>query len=109
MQKEKVSRFWDNYVEKTKLYNVPAASARWYVRHVERYIKAHQDLRLALHDEQQIIQYLDDLGRTGGLADWQFKQAIEALRILFVDMVRAPLGRRLPLALLGGLGHDPAS
>ena len=90
MQKEQISRFWDNYINITKTYNVPPKSARWYVMHVERYIKAHPALRLALHTEQNVTSYLDDLGRTGNLTDWQFKQVVDALRILFVDIVRTP-------------------
>lgn len=96
MQKEKVSRFWDNFVKKTKRYNVPSKSTRWYVKHVESYIKAHPQLRLALHTEQNLTRYLEDLGRTGHLNDWQFKQAVDALRILFVDMVRSSWATAFP-------------
>lgn len=90
MQKDKVSRFWDKYVEKTKNYHVPGNAVRWYVKHVERYIKAHAGHRLAQHTAQILSDYLDDLGRTARLSDWQFKQAIEALQILFIDLVCAP-------------------
>jgi len=96
MQKEMVSRFWDNYIQKTKRYNVPARSVRWYVKHVERYIKGHPELRLAYHTEQHLTRYLEDLGRTGHLADWQYKQTIDALRILFVDIVHAPWAAPFP-------------
>ena len=96
MQKDKVSRFWEKYVEKTKIYHVPANAVRWYVKHVERYIKAHADLRLAQHTTQNINDYLDDLGRTARLSDWQFKQAIKALKILFIDLVRAPWAEVFP-------------
>jgi integron integrase len=96
MQKEKISRFWDNYVQKTKSYNLPGGSVRWYVKHAERYIKAHPGRRLAHHTAQNLSDYLNDLGRTGRLADWQFKQALDALRILFVDMVRTPWAATFP-------------
>jgi integron integrase len=96
MQKEKISRFWDNYVRKTKSYNLSAGSVRWYVKHAERYIRAHPGRRLAHHTAQNLSDYLNDLGRTGRLADWQFKQTLDALRILFVDMVRAPWAATFP-------------
>ena len=48
MDDQSVSRFWDNYILKTKAYRVKEASVRWYVRYAERYIKDHQDLRLSL-------------------------------------------------------------
>lgn len=96
MQKEKVTRFWDNYVQKTKQYTVSTKSVHWYVKHVERYIKAHPGLRLVHHTQQNLTQYLEDLGRTGRLADWQFRQAVDALRILFVDLVHAPWAAEFP-------------
>lgn len=96
MQKEKISRFWDDYAEKTRRCNVPPRSIPWYVKHVERYIKAHPERRLATHTEHELNHYLDDLGRTGKMADWQFKQAVDALRILFVDIVRAPWAAAFP-------------
>lgn len=40
------SRFWDNFILKTKTHNVNPRAARWYVRHAETYIKAHPGVRL---------------------------------------------------------------
>ena len=96
MQQESIDRFWDNYISKTKSYNVPEKSVRWYIKHVERYIHAHPGLRLARHTTQTLSDYLDDLGRTKGVADWQFKQAVEALRIVFVELLRAPWAEAFP-------------
>ena len=96
MQNDKVSRFWDNYVAKTRQYNIHANAVRWYVKHVERYIKAHPDQRLARHTAQNLSDYLDQLGRTGRLSEWQFKQAIDALRILFADLVHTPWAADFP-------------
>lgn len=96
MQKDKVSRFWDKYLENTNRYHVPPKVARWYVKHVERYIKAHAGHRLAQHTAQDLTDYLDELGRTARLSDWQFRQAIQALQILFIGMVRAPWAAAFP-------------
>ena len=90
MQKEKVARFWKNYVKKTKSYNVPTKSVPWYVKHVEQYIQAYPEQRLVHHPARNLNDYLQHLGRNAQLSDWQFKQALDALRILFVDIVRAP-------------------
>ena len=36
----KVARFWDNFIEKSKNYAIKPDSARWYVKHAERYVRA---------------------------------------------------------------------
>jgi integron integrase len=90
MPDQSTARFWDKYIEKTRSYGVKPGVDRWYVRHVEAYIKAHRNLRLSQHSSQQIEKYLRDKGRNPRLLDWQFRQIIDALKILFIEMVRAP-------------------
>ncbi len=90
MDNPSVSRFWDNYIYKTKIYNINPKVARWYVRHAEEYIKAHPNRRLDQHTPQEIEAYLREKGRNPSLDDWQFRQIVDALKILFVEMVKAP-------------------
>ncbi|NOX42465.1 MAG: integron integrase, partial [Gammaproteobacteria bacterium] len=82
-------QFWEKYIEKTKLYKIAPGSIRWYVKRAEDYIKAHPDLPLAQHSDENVKKYLNGLGRNSRLSDWQFKQAVDALRILFVDLIRS--------------------
>lgn len=88
MESDSIERFWDKYINKTKSYNVPPNSKRWYVKRAEEYIKANSELRLTKHSPSHVENYLQDLGRNQRISDWQFRQAVEALRILFVDMVK---------------------
>ena len=96
MQHDQIARFWDKYIIKLIHYNVPERSRRWYVKHAEDYIKAHSDLPLKQHTELNLTNYLNDLGRKEHLKSWQFKQAIDALRILFIDMIHAPWADHFP-------------
>ncbi len=84
-----VSRFWDNYINKTKAYGINSKSARWYVRHAERYIKSKPNTRLVNHSAHDIENYLQSKGDISRLQDWQYKQIVIALKILFLDMVKA--------------------
>ncbi|MFO7602305.1 MAG: hypothetical protein R6X06_00655 [Gammaproteobacteria bacterium] len=43
MNDDKIARFWDIFIEKTKCYGIKDRAVRWHVRHAERYIKAHSD------------------------------------------------------------------
>jgi integron integrase len=88
MPDQSVPRFWDKYIAKTRAYNVTPKVARWYVRHAEAYIKAHQDVRLAEHSAEDVEKYLRGKGRNSRLEDWQFRQIVDALRILFVELVK---------------------
>jgi integron integrase len=94
MESDSIERFWDKYIEKTKRYEVPPKSVRWYVKRAEEYIKAHSELRLAQHSASHVESYLQDLGRNCRVTDWQFKQAVDALRILFVGMVKLSWAER---------------
>ena len=86
---DSVSRFWDKYIEISKAYGVEDKVVRWYVIHVERYIAAHKGLRLGLHSGIELRSYLEVIGRKPNLLDWQFRQVVSALKILFVDLVKA--------------------
>jgi len=77
------SRFWDKYILKTVSYNVPEGARRWYVRHAEVFIKAQSGRRLSTLTADDIERYLKEKGRSEKLTDWQFRQMVDALRILF--------------------------
>jgi len=89
MDKEQITRFWDKYIEKTISYGVKPDASRWYVRRCEAYIKKHKSLRLAEHSSEVVHSYLENIGRNTSLEDWQMIQVVDALRILFVDVVKS--------------------
>jgi len=82
----RVARFWENYRNKTIAYGVKHDNVRWYVRHVEIYIKAH-NRPLKTHKPEDLDEYFQAKGRNKWLKDWQFCQMVDALRILFVDLL----------------------
>lgn len=90
MSDQSISRFWDDFINKTKAYGVKQSAVRWYVRHAESYIKAYPDLKLAKHSTQNLEKYLKDKGRKPYIKDWQFMQIVDSLKILFVEMVKSP-------------------
>ncbi len=79
---------WDKYIAKAVGYGVPERARRWYVRHVEGFIKAHSERRLATLSADDVVKYLKEKDRSRNLVGWQFRQIVDALRILFVDLVR---------------------
>lgn len=91
-----ISRFWENFVVKTRAYGLKPATVQWHVRHAEAYIRAHSERRLAEHTAEDVAAYLQEKGRNTRLAGWQFAQIVRAVQILFVDMVKAPWAAAFP-------------
>jgi len=90
MNNSDIEKFWDKYIEKTKSYRVPTNHIRWYVIRCEKYIKTFPEKRLTTHSAEDLENYLTGLCRNVSLNSWQFRQAVDALSILFVDIVRTP-------------------
>ena len=63
MTHDSVSRFWDNFIEKTTAYHVKPTTARWYVKHAEAYIRAQAGKRLAEHIADDVTKYLEEKDR----------------------------------------------
>jgi len=84
----RIARFWEKYIEKTLSNNVPSDHVKWYVKHAEQYIKASQT-RLRAHSGRNIDKYLQEKGRNPRLKVYQYRQIVDALKILFVDVVGA--------------------
>lgn len=84
---DSISRFWDKYIDKTVGCGVPDTALRWYVKHVEAFIKSHSGRRLADLGAADITKYLEEIGRNPDLPDWRFRQIVDAIRILYSEMI----------------------
>lgn len=87
MDKKSVSRFWDKFSTKSKKYGVKDDAVIWMVRRAEGYIKYYPNDKLANHSAEFVTQYLKDKYRNPLLLDWQFRQILLVLKILFTEMV----------------------
>ncbi len=82
-QDDSINRFWDRFLKVLHGQGVKPPNDRWYVVRAEHYIKAFPDKRLANHSKSDLEGYLKTLGRNSALEDWQFRQAVHAIQILF--------------------------
>lgn len=85
-----VQRFWHNYFTILEKSSVPVRTRPWYRKHVEGYIRAHPGYRLAEHLPHDLCEYLTAKGRLGNLQEWRFRQIVDALRLLFCELISAP-------------------
>ena len=79
---------WSHYNNALDKHKVPVKLRRWYVKHVEDFIKIDPDVRLQNRDYNSVEAYLQQLSRNSRLPTWRFRQIIIALKILFVDVVK---------------------
>lgn len=88
---EAASRFWDNYINMLVEHGVKESVRRWYVKRVEQYIQHYSDERLRTHSAQHVVGFFTEIGREGKLSDWQFRQSVDAIRILFCCLLQSDL------------------
>jgi integron integrase len=96
MKDDKIARFWDKFIDKTKSYGIKPQVARWYVRHAERYINSYEGIRLSEHTVRHMDDYLAEVSRQPRLQDWQYQQIIKSLQILFADIVQSEWASTYP-------------
>ncbi len=85
-----IGRFWIKYAEFLRQFRVPAKAVPWYRRHIEAFIADHPDVRLLSHSAESVERWLSKVGRDPNLTDWQFRQKVDALRILMGHFLRLP-------------------
>ena len=96
MKDDKIARFWDNYIGKLKYYNIKRNTLRWYVKHAEHYIKNNKGLRLSQHTQQDLERYLKKQSQNPRIQDWQHKQIIRSLQVLFSDLLGLGWAKSFP-------------
>lgn len=79
---------WDQYRELLVAKQIPAKAQRWYVAHVERFLDALKPNSLKRLSSDQITGYLREISSQGRWQDWQFRQLVDALQLLLVDLAQ---------------------
>ena len=91
-RKSATELFWERFTKHIIKQGVKGKFRQWYIICAKQYIEAFPDKRLATHTADEITGYLENVGRVGGLKDWQFHQIVDAIQILFqtagIDSVR---------------------
>ena len=83
----RVVAFWRNYLNHLEKHRVPRKHWPWYRKHVEHFISSHPDVRLREVDAALVEKYLCDIGSKTQRAEYQVRQVVHALRILFLRQV----------------------
>jgi len=80
--------FWNNYKLFLLKHKVSKKYVNWYVYRTQHYIAAFPDHYIRDHTPQHVEHYFTQLGQDASLAAWQFRQAIDAIQILFSSALK---------------------
>jgi len=86
----RVARFWQRYLDLARRFRVPDRRLPWYRKHVEALIAAHPGQRLRDIAPDDLNSWLETLARDPSLAHWRLRQCVDALRLLFSHLLKAP-------------------
>ncbi len=89
------SPIWDRFVKVLANQGVKQHQLRWYAYRVEQYLQANGGRSVARHDAAVLNRYLSVLGGKKGLTEWQYRQAVEALRLFWLHAVGAPWAQQV--------------
>ena len=81
------SRFFDNYLILLDRNKIPEKQRRWYVKHVEDFIRAQNGRKIKCCSGSDVSEYFTMLGRQNRLQDWQFSQCVDAIRFLYCGLL----------------------
>ena len=82
-QGEKGGSFWDRYIEYITGCGIRENVRRWYVVRIEQYLKTLPDIKITDHTPEDVNNYLDKLGRSVWIEDWQFLQVVDAIQKMY--------------------------
>lgn len=89
------SNFYSNYLNCLANSGVAPRQRKWYVKHIEQFIKTRSGRRIKSLSVSEIDSYLEMLGRKKNMQSWYFLQHINAIQILYCDLFALPLGNEI--------------
>jgi len=88
--------FWSRYRNALAAQGLRDREADWCIKRAESFIKSAKGLLLKEHTAEDLRAYLCRQAVDGRLKDWQYGQVVDALRILFIQIVKSPWASDFP-------------
>lgn len=86
----KIALFWEGYCTTLNLFRIPDGVHPWYRKHIEAFINFLPETRLVHRNSEHVEPWLTLIGRNVKLEDWQYRQQVDALRLLFCHHLKLP-------------------
>ncbi len=78
--------FWKKFRTAVINNGIPENKAQWFEHWARQFSLSIPKIPLVNRNEEQVIDFLNNLEAKQNIEDWQFKQAVEALKILYHDV-----------------------
>jgi len=76
-----VQRFWDKYLKRLHQEGIKHPFDQWYVKRAEAFLRS-SPRRLSERSARDVEEFFRSFGRKPALKDWQFRQIVDATRML---------------------------
>jgi integron integrase len=86
---DRTGAFWGRYKRALAAEGIRGKEADWCRKRAESFIKSARGLRLKEHTAEDLRAYLCRQAVDGWLKDWQYGQMVDALHILFRQIVKS--------------------
>ncbi len=93
---DRTDAFWGRYRRALAAESIRGKEADWCVKRAESFIKSARGLRFKEHTAEDLRTYLCRQAEDGRLKDWQYGQMVDALRVLFGQIVKSPWASQFP-------------
>ncbi len=81
---------WQRYTAALHEKGIVPPYDRWYVIRTEAFLQDHKGKQLKEYTSDLVQAYLATLGRTQSLNAWQFRQTVDAIRVLCSSVFKRP-------------------
>jgi integron integrase len=76
-------------------HRISPVQREWYVRRAEAFVEAVRPTRMGEVSAEQVTGFFLKHARERRLTDWQFRQMVDAVQLLLVDLAQAPVASAL--------------
>jgi hypothetical protein len=77
---------WDRYLTLLEEERIPESARRWYMVRAQAFVEAMRPKRLGELTAEEIKAFFPRYAREQRLSDWQYRQTVEAVRLLLVPL-----------------------
>ncbi len=85
--------FWDRFFALLKVFRVPERYHPWYQKHVEQFIGFQSGTRLKDRSAEDLQHWFQSQSRQPQISAWQFRQKVDALRLLYGQLLKSDWAR----------------
>ena len=81
---------WDRYLTVLERHRVPQNQRQWYMQRAEAFVDAARPKRVGEVSAEEITAFFHRYAREHQLSDWQFRQMVDAVQLLLIDLANSP-------------------